>query len=121
MLTIGIVGSRRRNSEKDRELVENELLKLVSTYKEVKLCSGGCKTGADHFCEDFSVKYKLQIKIYYPDWNKYGKWAGFERNTDIARDSDVLIACVSEDRKGGTEDTIKKFKKFHPKGKIVLV
>jgi len=30
------------------------------------------------------------------------------RNTLIAKDCTVLIACVAEDRTGGTEDTIKK-------------
>ena len=39
--------------------------------------------------------------------------ANYERNTLIARDSDVLIAVVAPDRKGGTEDTIKKWNRFH--------
>jgi len=41
-------------------------------------------------------------------------------NTYIARDSDILIACVSKDRKGGTEDTIKKYLKLG-KNKLYLV
>ena len=121
MIIIGIVGSRRRNTEQDKKLVEEELLKLIFVLKEIKLCSGGCKTGADRFCEEFSIKYNVPITVHKADWKKNGRGAGFVRNTDIAKDSDVLIACVAEDRKGGTEDTIKKFKKFHPDGKVVLV
>ena len=35
------------------------------------------------------------------------------RNTDIAEKSDELIACVTKDRLGGTEDTVTKYtKKF---------
>jgi hypothetical protein len=34
--------------------------------------------------------------------------ARFARNAQIAEDCDLLIAVVSKDRKGGTEDTIRK-------------
>jgi hypothetical protein len=45
----------------------------------------------------------------------------YERNTLIARDArDYLIACVSTDRTGGTEDTIKKWIKFHRKEPIIV-
>jgi len=44
------------------------------------------------------------------EWNKYGRGAGIARNTLIANNCDILIACVSPDRTGGTEDTIKKTK-----------
>jgi hypothetical protein len=33
----------------------------------------------------------------------------YARNTQIAEKVSVLIACVASDRKGGTEDTIRKF------------
>ena len=47
--------------------------------------------------------------------------AGFVRNGDIAKDSDVLIACVAPDRTGGTEDTIKKFLKLKTEKCLFLV
>ena len=40
---------------------------------------------------------------------------------DIAEKSDVLVACVTKDRTGGTEDTIKKFLKKQPIGELFLV
>jgi hypothetical protein len=120
-MIVGIVGSRRRNSMTDKELIKQELLKILKEYSVVKICSGGCSRGGDYFAEELSKEFKLEIKIYKADWNQHGKGAGFIRNTDIARDSDVLIACVSSDRTGGTEDTIKKFKKFHPDGELILV
>ena len=57
--------------------------------------------------------FTTAILIYYAAWDRLGKSAGFTRNTDIARDADVLIACVAKDRTGGTEDTIRKWRKFH--------
>jgi len=116
--TIGIIGSRRRNNTQDYSLVEQT---LESIYESGDiLVSGGCSKGGDHFAEILAARFNIPIKIYKANW-KQGKHAGFLRNTDIARDADVLIACVANDRKGGTEDTIRKFNSFHPDGRIILV
>lgn len=56
--------------------------------------------------------------IFRADWKNYGKSAGFIRNGNIADKSDILIAIVAKDRKGGTEDTIRKAKKI---GKKVII
>jgi hypothetical protein len=110
MKTIGIVGSRRRNKREDFEACCEALHKI---FKEGdRLVSGGCPQGGDHFAEIIAKKAGLTITIHYPNWEKYGKSAGFKRNTNIAEDCDVLIAIVAEDRKGGTEDTIKKAEKL---------
>lgn len=120
-MIVGIVGSRRRNSSSDKELIKQELLKILFENSDVKICSGGATRGGDKFAEELAKEFKLEIIIFPADWNKNGKIAGFMRNTTIAAESDILIACVAEDRKGGTEDTIKKFKKMHPDGKLILV
>lgn len=118
---IGIIGSRRRNEKEDYEVILNEFKKW---YKEGdKICSGGCKKGGDKFAEMIAQKMGLteengELIIHRPKpvpknsprW-AYAK-ANYERNTLVAKDSDVLIATVSNDRKGGTEDTIKKFLRF---------
>ncbi len=71
--------------------------------------------------------FKIKTIIHYPDKSKLEvktNWAYskicYERNTLIAQDSDILIACVSPDRKGGTEDTINKYLKMG-KDKLVIV
>lgn len=120
-MIIGIIGSRRRNSEKDKKLIKEKLELILSNEKDITICSGGCSKGGDKFAEELASEFKLKKKIFKADWNIYGKGAGFLRNTDIAKESDILIACVADDRKGGTEDTIKKFKKFHPDGELILV
>jgi len=120
-MKIGIIGSRRRNTEEDLNKVTKVFNKLKSEYSEISIVSGGATKGGDKFAEIIACLQNIPIKIYYPDWNIYGRIAGFIRNTDIAKESDILIACVHEDRLGGTEDTIKKFKKFHPREKIILV
>ena len=144
MKTIGIIGTRRRDTKEDFELTKKVFTEI---YKpDDKICSGLCPKGGDWFAVLISLNlgwisnnrernliYNKVLRkdslifYFYPtiwlpaDWNKYGKAAGPIRNTDIAKISDVIIACVSEDRTGGTEDTIKKFKKFHPDGELRLV
>ena len=110
---IGIVGSRRRNTQSDFNKVKQTLELVMEdfdlTVDDTMLCSGGCPKGADRFAEEIAKEYGMAILIHYPRWRSHGKIAGLLRNTEIANDSDILIACVAGDRKGGTEDTIKKF------------
>lgn len=111
MKTIGIIGSRRRNSEEDFKQLEKKFLEI---YKDGDaIVSGGCATGGDRYAEILAKKYQVTIKIYYAQWDKIGKGAGFARNTYIAKDSDVLISLCASDRTGGAEDTIKKATKMN--------
>lgn len=118
MKRIIIIGSRKRDSEDDFFEVVDAFLKIYEGHDII--ISGGCPKGADRFAERISTETGVPIVIFPANWEKFGKAAGFIRNTDIARNGDVVIACVAPDRKGGTEDTIKKFKKFVPDGQIIL-
>lgn len=116
--TIGIIGSRRRDSHIDFMMVEFAFLEV---YREGDtICSGLCPKGGDRFAVILSEQFKTKTLWFPADWKKYGKGAGFVRNSDIAANSDILIACVAEDRTGGTEDTIKKYLKLG-KNQLILV
>ena len=118
MKYIGIIGSRSRDISLDLTKTWN---KFIDVYKSGDIIvSGGCPKGGDRFAELIAKEQNIPIIIYPADWEKHGRAAGFIRNTDIADKSDVLIACVSDDRTGGTEDTIKKFQKLN-KGEVHLV
>jgi hypothetical protein len=130
---IGIVGSRRRDTRQDFEAVEAAFRKAYEPGD--RIVSGGCHRGGDRFAEIIALQlakpghwtlgelfhlsaYRRHwfikesgapIILHLPNWDEDGRAAAFVRNGLIARDADVLIACVAADRKGGTEDTIRKF------------
>jgi len=111
---IGIVGARIRDSQEDYATVRNKLLEVTEPITSFMIVSGGCKKGADRFAELLAGGDHKHIRIHYPAINSYMskaqyRTACYDRNTRIAEDSDFLIACVAPNRKGGTEDTIKKF------------
>jgi hypothetical protein len=104
--TIGIVGSRRRDGLDD---LSRTCLAFDKLYKNGdEIVSGGCPRGGDRFAEIIARQYGCSITIHFPDWGRLGKIAGLERNTKIVRDCDILIAVVVSDRKGGTEDSVRK-------------
>jgi len=125
---IGIVGSRRRNQEADFKAVFDAFVELYDIGDQI--VSGGCHQGADQFAEIIAEKGNISILIHYPDTSKLEsdipqRWAwakiNYARNTLISDDSDVMIAAVAPDRKGGTEDTIKKFCKKNKKTEKELI
>ena len=119
MKKIGIIGTRRRDNPEAYKKVEE---KLLENYEEGDwIVSGGCSKGGDRFAEVIAKKHGIPILIFYPNWDKYKKGAGLVRNLDIAKHSEMLIACVTKDRTGGTEDTIKKYQALLKMESLILV
>lgn len=124
-MKIGIVGSRRRNTDRDRRYVFELVEYLIKTYDdELVLVSGGCPDGADGFAEQAADFYGVSMLVHYPaKWPKastYGEATSrfYARNLKIAKDSDILYALAATDRTGGTENTIGYMKKL---GKVVWI
>ena len=115
-MKLGIVGSRRRNSLEDKELIRQRIIEL----KPDSLVSGGCSKGADRFAEELAIELDLSIEIFRPNLKgnptptRYDMIkAYYARNQQVAIASDRLIALVAPDRKGGTEHTIGVFNRIH--------
>lgn len=116
-MKLGIVGSRRRAKVEDLQI----LRKRVRELKPTRIISGGCPTGADAFAERIARELGIPILIYHPKLDSLKTYtrqqvikAMYARNKLIAIDSEYLIAFVAEDRRGGTENTIKYFKECKP-------
>lgn len=111
---LGIVGSRKRNSLRDRQIVSDIISSSIRKFssREIIIVSGGCRKGADFFAEEIARLLKLQTLIHRvplnpPIENKQDfRKRAFDRNELIAASSDILFALVHSSRKGGTENTI---------------
>jgi len=83
-LKLAVVGSRTFNDI----LTAHE---IISSFDPSIIISGGAK-GADSFAQNYAELNAIKCIIHLPDWNKYGKRAGFLRNELIVRDCNHLLA-----------------------------
>ena len=131
-MIVGVVGSRRRNTAKDKAMLIIKLghLELTTGRLIKKIVTGDCDEGGDKFAKDIVdiFGYQLDVKrIKAPetgeemDFNAH-KWFDYlticniyySRNEEIAKEPlDYLVALVTPDRKGGTENTIRHFRRLH--------
>ena len=77
MKKVIIAGSRNFNNY---ALLKSELDKLFN--EPFIIVSGGAK-GADTLGERFADEFNIKKNIILPNWQKYGKSAGFKRNIEI--------------------------------------
>ncbi len=87
-MKLAIIGSRNFN---DYKSFENYINQIRQTYTIECIVSGGAK-GADALAERYAKENNIPIEIYYPDWDKFGKSAGYIRNNDIWQNADMGIA-----------------------------
>lgn len=106
----GIVGSRRR---KDKETV---VAFVNGLEEEDVVVTGGCR-GVDTWAAEAATARGLRTRIMRPDTSKCRTRfevadAYYDRNRRIAAESDVVVAFVASDRRGGTENTIEHAKRL---------
>lgn len=98
--------------------LETALLKLCTgtgalANVDVSIVSGMAK-GADALAVAFAAKHGVKLYEMPANWNKYGKCAGFERNSEMAAMADGLMAFWDGESRGTKHmiDTMKKANKF---------
>lgn len=111
-MKIGIVGSRNFNQYSLVKEVMDDYIDEVDT-----VVSGGAK-GADTLGELWANENDKATLIFKPDWEKYGKRAGFIRNQDIVKNSDLVLAFWDGQSKG-TKSSIDLCKKFGIPFKVI--
>tara|TARA_Y100001972_G_C7441064_1_gene226353 strand:+ start:44 stop:460 length:417 start_codon:yes stop_codon:yes gene_type:complete len=73
--------------------------------------SGGAK-GVDSLATRFAEEELRQLKVFEPDWEKYGIGAGPIRNQKIVDNSDCVIAFPSKDSRGTWNTVIHFYTSF---------
>lgn len=72
-----------------------------------EIVSGGAE-GVDKLAERYADEHGIPIKIFYPQYEKYGRNATLLRNTEIVKYADHVLAFVHGDHPRGSADTAKK-------------
>lgn len=101
MTRLIIAGSRNFNN---KELLYKSVKDVVSSVgDDVEIVSGHCR-GADMLGEQFAKDMNIPVIVFPADWNRYGKRAGYIRNTDMAKYASqcngILIAFPVGESKG---------------------
>lgn len=110
-MKLAIVGSRTFN---DFDCLDKHIHNFFNISEISLIISGGAK-GADTLAEKFAKKHNISTEIYKPEWDKFGKRAGFIRNREIVISCDKLVAFW-DGKSRGTEHSInlaEEFKKEH--------
>lgn len=106
---VAIIGSRQRT---DRETVTRLVRNLGPG---VIVVSGGCE-GPDQWAAEEARAIGLEVVEHLPDLSECRQRFEFtkrfyERNQRVVEDATEVFALVAPNRKGGTEDTIKRARK----------
>lgn len=86
-LRVIIAGSRDFN---DFTKLKRECSELISAktksveVESIQIICGGAR-GADRLGEQYAKESKLEVKRFIPNWDAYGKSAGYIRNTEMAK------------------------------------
>jgi len=112
MKKVAVIGSRGFTSF---DLMKEELDLLAAPFV---LVSGGAK-GADSLAELYCDQHGYEKIIFLPEWEKYGRKAGFVRNRLIVEECDLLIAFWDGTSRG-TKNSIDAAKSLNKPFKVVL-
>jgi hypothetical protein len=99
-MTVAIVGSR---SFDNYSRMRHTLFFLFEGNID-EIVSGGAQ-GADKLAEQYADEYDIPIRIFAPDWESFGKSAGYIRNKIIVEHADHVVAYWDGKSKG-TQHTI---------------
>ena len=127
------MGSRKYT---DRKKIKDFIFKIKQKYgTNAYIISGGCKQGADHYAKKYALEFDMRYEEYLPKHEPYNDYCAldasyygksyhvtnfFERNRQLAKNSDMVIAfCPENEITSGTNDTLKNAKKFNKKTLII--
>ncbi|MCK9470369.1 MAG: DUF2493 domain-containing protein [Bacilli bacterium] len=112
-----IAGTRTFNDYKLLEETLDDIIREEHILDDITIISGTAN-GADKLGEIYAHNKGYKVLQFRPDWDKYGKSAGYIRNTEMAEAGDILVAFWDGKSKG-TEHMINIMKNKNKHGFII--
>jgi len=122
-LKIAVVGSRKLQNNAGWEgIIHRTLYRLqdlieLNGYEITGFVSGGA-SGPDTAGFNWATMNAIPTQVFPAEWERFGKKAGFLRNIDIVKNSDLVVA-FSDGISKGTAYTI-SIAKEHGKDLVVV-
>ena len=85
-MKLAIIGSRSFTDYDKMVILMRDFLGAIVVDEVI---SGGA-VGADSLGAEWANDRGIQLTVFRPDWEKFGKSAGFIRNADIIKSSDAV-------------------------------
>ncbi len=103
----------------DYNLLKEKVTEALKDIGGCEIISGNAK-GADALGERYAKEHQIPLRLFPADWDKYGKRAGFIRNTEMANNATHLIAFWDGKSKG-TKMMLQIAKEKGLKGLLVMI
>ena len=102
-----IAGSREFNDYEIAEKAISEAFRNIDIIGPIRIVSGHCR-GVDILGERYAEKYGLKLSVFPADWKRYGRRAGYIRNSEMADfasgdDSNADLIAFWDGRSRGTK------------------
>lgn len=95
----------------DYDLLSDTMDRLLSNVDEDIVIVCGKARGADTLGEVYAKERGYIVRYFPADWERYGRSAGYIRNTEMAKNADALVAFW-DGRSHGTKDMVETAQKY---------
>lgn len=99
-MKLAIIGSRGFSDYPRLSLAIDQYFSDNGALAVTEIISGGA-VGADSLGARFAREHGIKLTEHLPNWDLYGKRAGFVRNELIIKDADMVLAFWGVDPKTG--------------------
>lgn len=65
------------------------------------IISGGA-LGVDNLAIQYAIENRINYAVFFPDWDTFGKSAGYKRNEEMAANADAVIILHDGKSRGTT-------------------
>jgi hypothetical protein len=102
-----VTGSRIFDDEQLLHRVLSDFHEIDAELQPITLIHGGAK-GADNIAARWAYGRKgVTQEVHYPDWNKYGNYAGILRNKDMLETGIDIVFAFPRGEARGTKHMMK--------------